>query len=321
MSNRSFRAFETKARELAGKALSENLPHDFSQWAELVDNRFLDSLPVGVAILNEELVLCGQNRTYADYLDQYSPVSANRAMGQCYFDYLPGSYNWVGEVFREAKLTGSAQTTYNHEVRVEIGAGQRVTFWDATLQPLRGPAGRLKGMGLFCLDITSQTMMAETLENLERELESLDGRLNQARSAVGFMAEMKDREQARLEEVMTFNANELARPLLQKLKNSPLTEEQLNIVKLLETTLGGIVSDFAFRLDSPAWGLTGKELMVARLIRDGLPTRKIAEQLNLAPSTIEFHRHNLRRKLKIAKKKVNLQVFLRSLPVGSGPGR
>ncbi len=140
-----------------------------------------------------------------------------------------------------------------------------------------------------------------------------DDRLQEARSAVGFMAEMKDQERFRVEEVMAYNTRELTLPLLRKLKSSSLSREQLDTVTLLESILSDMVSDFSFKLNSPALGLTPQELIIAGMIKDGLSTKELAARLNLAPSTIEFHRHNLRRKLNITNKRVNLQTMLRSL--------
>lgn len=320
MSDRTSEKLETKARELAGQELTGRMPDDFVEWQRLIEYRLLDQLPAGVAILNEDLVLTGQNQTYASYLDRYSPIPSLRALGQCYFDYLPGSYDYVGEVFRTAQSTITPQTTYNHELRVKAESGPVVTYWDATLQPLKDRNGRLKGMGVFCLDITARTQMAKSMGVLETAVDRISEKLHEARSAVGYMARMKDRERFRLEELLTFNANEALLPLLDRLKQTHLTKEQQNVVWLLETALGDIVSDYSFRLSSPALGLTAKEVLVARMIRDGQTTRQMADRLDVAASTIDFHRHNIRRKLGLTNKRANLQTFLKSLPQGSKGG-
>ncbi len=57
--------------------------------------------------------------------------------------------------------------------------------------------------------------------------------------------------------------------------------------------------------------LSPREIEVADLIRRGLSTKEIAENLNLSELTIERHRHNIRRKLGISNTSVNLTTYLR----------
>ena len=59
--------------------------------------------------------------------------------------------------------------------------------------------------------------------------------------------------------------------------------------------------------------LTPTELKVADLVRDGRTSKEIASLLNLSYNTIMFHRHNIRGKLGLKKKKTNLRSYLRSL--------
>jgi len=55
------------------------------------------------------------------------------------------------------------------------------------------------------------------------------------------------------------------------------------------------------------------ELEVANLIRQGHNTKTIAEMMNLAESTIDLHRNNIRAKLGINNKKINLKSFLSTI--------
>ena len=59
--------------------------------------------------------------------------------------------------------------------------------------------------------------------------------------------------------------------------------------------------------------MTPVETKVANLIRQGRTTKEIAELMGVATSTVDFHRRNIRTKLGLTHKPVNLETHLKSL--------
>ena len=59
--------------------------------------------------------------------------------------------------------------------------------------------------------------------------------------------------------------------------------------------------------------MTAKELQVATLVREGKANKEIADLMSVSLNTIEIHRYNLRKKLGLRNKKVNLRSYLLSL--------
>lgn len=60
--------------------------------------------------------------------------------------------------------------------------------------------------------------------------------------------------------------------------------------------------------------LSPTESRVASLVRQGCSTKEIAGRLELAATTVDMHRYNIRCKLGLGKNGMNLQAFLNSLP-------
>lgn len=77
--------------------------------------------------------------------------------------------------------------------------------------------------------------------------------------------------------------------------------------------LDDITSPLSRRFIIEGARLTPTEIHVAQLIRQGKTTKEIAELLGVAVSTVDFHRLNIRRRLKLTNKGINLQSYLKSL--------
>jgi DNA-binding CsgD family transcriptional regulator len=102
-------------------------------------------------------------------------------------------------------------------------------------------------------------------------------------------------------------------PYIEKLKKSNLDAKDEAYVGIVESNLKDIVSSFSQRLSSQYMTFTPKELQVANLIKEGQTTKDIAELLNTSPGTVDFHRHNIRKKLNLKNKRANLRSYLLTL--------
>jgi len=60
-------------------------------------------------------------------------------------------------------------------------------------------------------------------------------------------------------------------------------------------------------------GFTPKEVRVATLMRQEMAVKDIAAVMNISASAVNLHRQNIRKKLKLTGKKVNLRTFLQSM--------
>jgi PAS domain S-box-containing protein len=197
-------------------------------------------------------------------------------------------------------------------------------WFDCNLFPVIDEGGRVTALTVFAKDITEQRRNEAALhtvrEELEqrvrertRELEEKAQNLEEVNTALKVLLKRLDEDKKAVEEKILFNMRQLVEPLLEKLKNGRQTERQKNLLDTLESNLKEITSPFARRMSNSFLKLTPTEIQVANFIRQGKTTKEIAEMLNLSPKTIEFHRDNIRTKIGIKNKKINLRTHLLSI--------
>jgi DNA-binding CsgD family transcriptional regulator len=78
----------------------------------------------------------------------------------------------------------------------------------------------------------------------------------------------------------------------------------------LEADLREITSPIVRRMQT--LGLTRQEIAVAHLLKKGKTTKEIAASFGVSERAIEFHRYNIRKKLRL-ETKTNLQSYLLSI--------
>ncbi|MBU4036580.1 MAG: helix-turn-helix transcriptional regulator, partial [Proteobacteria bacterium] len=116
----------------------------------------------------------------------------------------------------------------------------------------------------------------------------------------------------KLEGKLIFNIKQLIVPYLERLNNTTLDNYQENLIHIIEANLNDILTPLIPFVSPSQIDLTPSEIQVASLIKLGKTTKEIANTLHLAMSTIHFHRDNIRNKIGIKNKKVNLRSYLLS---------
>ena len=173
------------------------------------------------------------------------------------------------------------------------------------------------GLGIITTDNTARKRAERELERHRNHLEDLVRErtidLEEANTALEVLLRKREKDRKDLEENMLFNVKELVLPYLEKLSTGALDRRQEVLLKIAESNLNEVISPFVRGLSNRYLRLTPTEIQMANLIKQGRTTKEIAEMLCLAPSTIDFHRDNIRNKLGIKKKKVNLKTYLSSL--------
>ena len=145
------------------------------------------------------------------------------------------------------------------------------------------------------------------LERMTRELEEKNIALREVISQVGL-------EKQALQDQLRQNIELMVVPLLNKIQD-PKTSEQAwqSYLKVVQQNLRDITSSFTSRVIGERVRLSPRELEICNFIKNGLANKEIAELLQISLLTVERHRHNIRKKLRIDNEKVNLATYLRDL--------
>ena len=108
------------------------------------------------------------------------------------------------------------------------------------------------------------------------------------------------------------NLKKLILPYIEKMEKTKLNEKNATYLGIIKSNLTQMVSPFANRLSSKFFELTPSEIQIADLIKHGKTSKEIASLLNVSPKAISFHRGNIRKKLGLSNKKINLRSYLQS---------
>jgi DNA-binding NarL/FixJ family response regulator len=147
----------------------------------------------------------------------------------------------------------------------------------------------------------------------ERELENQTRDLEEVNAALKVLLKQREADKKELEEQISGNFRELVRPLLEKLKASGLNHRQKAFLEIAENELSNILAPFLRKVSTGHLKLTPTEIQVANMVKHGKSTKEIAELMHLSVKTVQVNRNNIRRKLGIINKKVNLRTYLLSV--------
>jgi PAS domain S-box-containing protein len=159
-------------------------------------------------------------------------------------------------------------------------------------------------------EIEEKKRAEKALRKREKELQAQSHHLEEVNTALRVLLKQREEDKKELGEIVLRNVQELVSPYLQKVISGRLDTHQRTLVRILETNLNNIISPFINKLRSGLANFTPVEIRVAGLVKEGKTNKEIAEVLLISKNTVLFHRHNVRDKLGLKNKKINLRSHL-----------
>jgi PAS domain S-box-containing protein len=210
---------------------------------------------------------------------------------------------------------------HQQESKVVINDGQTLTYYCTANVALRDDSGKPKAVIEVCQNISEYTRLKQELQEsrdqLERkvvertrELEIKTKSLEEVNTALKVLLNKRHEDKKELEENVLSNVKGLVLPYIDKIYKTRINEQQKTFLSIIETNIEEIVSPFYKKLGLKYYTLTPRELNITNLIKNGSTTKQIAKILNISSKTVDTHRKNIRRKIGIENKKVNLRSHL-----------
>jgi len=269
---------------------------------------------------NDEIVYIGPDATIIDInrkVEDLFGYTRNEAIGKKFYEFevlSPEEWQRLIDLTQDL-LSGKTSQTQVFQFEARRKGGEKMYL---EVNPKLIKRGR-KIIGILAIirDIGTRKREEELLrrhtEQLDKLLKERTLNLEELNAALKVMLKQVEEIKAEIRDKITFNITEFVMPYIEKLKKTHLEEIQQIYLNGLEENLRDIASPFLHGISAKYIKLTPTEIQVANLVKQGKTTKEISDTLFMSQRTIETHRYNVRRKLGLKNKNLNLRTHLLSL--------
>ncbi len=223
-----------------------------------------------------------------------------------------GDREYVTEGFRESRWRMGADVTADGKPAGVVEVFYRKVIPTAAEGPflkeeyalVRAVAERVGGV-LMHMKAQADLRAAHRAIQTERQA------LHEANVALRAVLARLEEEKREIRASILANIQKIIMPVVFELELE-VTGRQRSYVTLLRQTLQEIASPFLTQMSRNHMQLTPVEIAISTMIRNGLSTKEIAQLRCISPATVRRHRENIRRKLGLKNRKVNLVTYLQA---------
>jgi PAS domain S-box-containing protein len=276
----------------------------------------LESMPVMLVAFDERGDVVGWNE-HCEKVTGYSRDEVIKPVSLWKLFYPDRKYRrWIF-----SRLAELGNHFFNLELDVLCKDGsKKIVSWSNISDQYPVPGWDSWGIGIDVTEIKeaheileeANVKLEKLIDKKTKELDEKAARLEELHSALKVLVSAREDYKRELEKSVMSNVKQLRKPHLDVLKKSQLNKDQMLYFGVLESHIDEIISPFSREMSSGNYNFTPQEIKVASLIRESITTKEIAKLLRISQSAVIFHRHNIRKKLGLIKKKVNLESYLQS---------
>lgn len=159
-------------------------------------------------------------------------------------------------------------------------------------------------------DISDLKEIQLSLQQKDKELSEKNRKLEKLNIALEVVIEQKNQQLDTLRSDIAKQYSCFVKPHLEELKDISENWRGNQYLKLIEQGIQQILTPFAQHIMSLNSQLSPMEIRVATLITRGQTINGVAKELKISAHTVKYHRKNIRSKLGIKNKKINLRSYL-----------
>ncbi len=218
----------------------------------------------------------------------------------------------IPNIRRQLKLLSVANPVMVHENRVYRGDGSLrwVQFVNRGIFNAENALIEIQAVGR---DISDFKKIESTLQQRDAELRQKNARLAKLNIALEVIIDQKNEQLDHLHSDIIHHYNQFVRPYVQELQESCRDLQNIQYLKLIEQGMQQMLSPFSKKMLVSEHNFTPMEHKIVSRVASGMTINSLAKELQISPHTVKYHRKNIRTKLGIQNKKVNLRSYLLQL--------
>jgi len=161
-----------------------------------------------------------------------------------------------------------------------------------------------EGLGVSLRDITEQHKSAELIRMQKKDLENKNIALKEV------IAEIEEGKKEIISNIQTI-LEKAIKPIIGRIGKN-YKEVNIKDIELLKRTIEHLEEQYWNKSLDIKNKLSAREYEIANMIKSGFGSKDIAESLSISLDTVKTVRKNIRRKINISKKDINLYSFLQN---------
>ena len=219
------------------------------------------------------------------------------------------------------ELTAQVDALLSHLGRLDLGGSGIPDIPDIARRSPLHPV--YEALWLLKMDMDQfldehQTLMI-VLQERQKELIAKTEAIETRNRELQALLEQSSEDQKELGAIALHNIQTLLKPLVGLIEREAELPIQRGWIDGLNARIDELTKDLTPHLDLRRYKLTPQEIRVARLVREGVRSNAIAEQLGVSVRTVESFRGRLRAKLGIRGRRRNLRTALLAIPDARSP--
>ncbi len=224
---------------------------------------------------------------------------------------LEGIYGHVAEWIPEiSEVFEDGGSLYIPEAHMPV-PGAQDRWVSHHLYAIRDHLGTVQRVVVITTDITERRHAEKAIRDTTEALQAERQVLQEKNAALKQILDHIEQDKAQYKNELCSTVEHAIMPYLRKMMVSGGRLSERDVAQLesaVRAIVGKDIDEFKVNFDK----LSPREAQICDLIRDGLTSKEISEKLNVSLLTVHKHREQIRKKLNLDNRNINLSTYLRS---------